>query len=257
MQDDNDRRAGQERVPFEALVAVDGDAKAGGYECEAMDVSQTGMHLRTAYLPEIGQELMLRFDAGTGEVAVKGLVVWREEQARGGEFGLEFSALDDQSLASLRELCGFSQEESRADVASPEKQQTSRGSRVRLHIEGLGSPMRARVKDAEGSAVMVGSNLDFLRVGRELELENMDHGEKRAAFIDRVDVEIDPETKIPQLVVTLKYDAKEAGKGPAMRSSSASLADDRDHADDRAAADDGEDEGEHDEGPGALDGLRG
>lgn len=261
MQDDNDRRAGQERVPFEALVAVDGDAKAGGYECEAMDVSQTGMHLRTAYLPEIGQELMLRFDAGTGEVAVKGLVVWREEQARGGEFGLEFTALDDQSLASLRELCGLS--EDGADGASEagtadEKAQTSRGSRVRLHIEGLGSPMRARVKDAEGSAVMVGSNLDFLRVGRELELENMDHGEKRAAFIDRVDVEIDPESKIPQLVVTLKYDAKEAGKGPAMRSSSAALAAARDGGEtvDRGDEETSED-GEQEEGGGALDGLRG
>jgi serine/threonine-protein kinase len=256
MQDDNDRRAGQERVPFEALVAVDGDAKAGGYECEAMDVSQSGMHLRTAYLPDIGQELTLRFDAGTGEVIVKGLVVWREEQARGGEFGLEFSALDEQSLASLRELCGLDAEIAAApEGGTGEKAQTSRGSRVRLHIEGLGSPMRARVKDAEGSAVMVGSNLDFLRVGRELELENMEHGEKRAAFIDRVDVEIDPESHIPQLVVTLKYDAKDAGKGTAMRKSVSSNADLQ--SADAPAEELGEQDEQHDEGPGAMDALRG
>lgn len=264
MQDDNERRAGHERIPFEALVAVDGDAKAGGYECEAMDVSQTGMHLRTAYLPEVGQELTLRFDAGTGEVAVVGLVVWREEQARGGEFGLEFRAIDDSSLESLKELCGVTDEQPSATAASAPSdegadagQTTSKGSRVRLHIEGLGSPMRARVKDAEGAAVMVGSNLDFLRVGRELELEDMEHGDKRAAYIDRVDVEVDPESRVPQLVVTLKYDAKDAGKGMAMLGAAAKSSGKEDtsfggEVDHEEAH--GEAEGE---GGGALDAFRG
>ena len=256
MQDDNERRAGHERVLFEALVAVDGDAKAGGYECEAMDVSQTGMHLRTAYLPEIGQELTLRFDAGTGEVAVSGQVVWREEQARGGEFGLSFTTLDDPSLFALRELCGVADPEEPAATDASAPQATVRGSRVRLHIEGLGSPMRARVKDAEGSAVMVGSNLDFLRVGRELELEDIEHGKKRAAFIDRVEVEIDPETKVPQLVVTLKYDQKGAvprfgGGAEATKPDGRDAA--RDHHDERADQDD--EQGA--EGPGALTAFRG
>jgi hypothetical protein len=259
MQDDNERRAGHERIPFEALVAVDGDAKAGGYECEAMDVSQTGMHLRTAYLPEIGQELTLRFDAGTGEVAVVGLVVWREEQARGGEFGLEFRAIDDSSLESLKELCGVPEEpgatvESTGENAPGTNQPTARGSRVRLHIEGLGSPMRARVKDSEGTAVMVGSNLDFLRVGRELELEDMEHGDKRAAYIDRVDVEVDPESRVPQLVVTLKYDAKDAGKGTAMLGSAKAAAKEREAEE---AAEEHAEESGHEEGGGALDAFRG
>jgi hypothetical protein len=262
MQDDNERRAGHERIPFEALVAVDGDAKAGGYECEAMDVSQTGMHLRTAYLPEIGQELTLRFDAGTGEVAVVGLVVWREEQARGGEFGLEFRVIDDSSLESLKELCGVPDEAGGAadldGAAAPgASQPTARGSRVRLHIEGLGSPMRARVKDAEGTAVMVGSNLDFLRVGRELELEDMEHGEKRAAYIDRVDVEVDPESRVPQLVVTLKYDAKDAGKGMAMLGSSASAKANQHDEGESAQGDEHEHEAADGEGAGALDSFRG
>jgi hypothetical protein len=66
--------------------------------------------------------------------------------------------------------------------------------------------MRARVKGADRRALTVGSELGFLQVGKELELEDATTGKKRPARIDRVDVEIDPETKVPQLVVSLKYE---------------------------------------------------
>ena len=54
--------------------------------------------------------------------------------------------------------------------------------------------------------MLVGSNLEFLRVGRPLELEDIDHGGRRPARIDRVDVEVDRDSKVPQLIVTLRYD---------------------------------------------------
>jgi hypothetical protein len=65
--------------------------------------------------------------------------------------------------------------------------------------------MRAKIKDAEPSAVTVGSELGFLRVGKQLELEDAQSGDKRPASIERVDVAVDPESRIPQLVVTLRY----------------------------------------------------
>lgn len=195
----DDRRSDGGRIPFEALVVVDeqGDAT---YECEAVDVSENGIHLRTAYLPDLGRELTFRFDGGAGEIVAQGSVVWRDEQAKGGEFGVRFSNLDDKSLAALREVCGV-------DVGGgPAPAPAERGARVKLHIEGLASPMRARVRDAQQSEVMVGSNLDFLKVGRSIDLEDVDQGKKRTATIDRVDVEVDKETRVPQLVVTLRYD---------------------------------------------------
>ena len=196
----DDRRSdGGQRIPFEALVVVDekGDAT---YECEAVDVSENGIHLRTAYLPELGKELTFRFDGGAGEIVAQGNVVWRDEQAKGGEFGVRFSNLDDRSLAALREVCGIDASGG-AEAPAP----AERGARVKLHIEGLASPMRARVRDAQRSEVMVGSNLDFLKVGRSIDLEDVDAGKKRTATIDRVDVEVDKETRVPQLVVTLRY----------------------------------------------------
>jgi hypothetical protein len=74
-----------------------------------------------------------------------------------------------------------------------------------LHIEGLGSPMRARVRETARGEVLIGSNLEFLRVGRGVELEDIEHSRKRVAQIEHVGVEIDPETQVPQLVVALSY----------------------------------------------------
>ncbi|HEX7663642.1 MAG TPA: hypothetical protein VF407_03985, partial [Polyangiaceae bacterium] len=115
-----------------------------------------------------------------------------------GEFGVRFTDLDNDSAGALAKLA--------LTPIPQEKKVESSGTKVRLHIDGLGSPMRARVKGASKKELTVGSELGFLQVGKELELEDAASGAKRPARIDRVDVEIDPETKIPQLVVSLKYE---------------------------------------------------
>ena len=91
----DDRRApGATRIPFEALVEV-GGALGPSFEAQAIDVSEEGMHLRTAYLPEIAQPLSCRFDAGAGgSVIASGEVVWKQEAGKGGEFGIRFTDLD-------------------------------------------------------------------------------------------------------------------------------------------------------------------
>ena len=194
-----ERRAGAgQRVHFEALVSV-GETGGAGFEAESMDVSLEGMRLRTAYLPELGDKLVCRFDGAGADLTVEGAVVLREQLARGGEFGGRFGSLDDQAAEALRAMCA-PPEAIRAPAPSAE-----RGTRVRLHIEGLGSPMKARVRETQTGEILVGSNLEFLRVGRALELEDVDHGSKREATIDHVKVEIDPNTNVPQLVVALAY----------------------------------------------------
>lgn len=191
----SDRRAaGATRIPFEALVEVS-PSLGPAFEAQAVNVSDEGMQLRTAYLPEIGQPLLCRFDAGaSGEVSAQGEVVWREEGDRGGEFGMRFVDLDANSAETLGRIVGVK-----------EKTIQASGAKVRLHIEGLGFPMKARVKDATRKELTVGNELGFLQVGKQLELEDAETGEKRPARIDRVEVEIDPESKVPRLVVGLKY----------------------------------------------------
>ena len=78
------------------------------------------------------------------------------------------------------------------------------GGKVRqLYIEGLASPMRAKIRDSQSGAVTVGSDLGFLQVGKRIDLENTQTGGKRPATIDRVDIDVDPSSRVPQLVVTL------------------------------------------------------
>jgi hypothetical protein len=201
-----DRRApGAVRMPFEGLVEV-GGALGPSFEAQAVDVSEDGIHLRTAYLPEEGQPLTCRFDGGPGQsVLASGEVVWAAGAEKGGEFGVRFTEMDHESVDALKKIIGV-------PGAPPP---VASGSKVRLHIDGLASPMRAKIKDARSTAVTVGSDLGFLQVGRSLELEDAASGAKRPACIDRVDVAVDPSSHVPQLVVTLRYSDVEAAPGRA------------------------------------------
>ena len=182
-------------MPFDGLVEV-GAALGPSFEAQAVNVSEEGIQLRTAYLPELGQPLTCRFDGGPNKtVLVAGEVVWSQGQAKGGEFGVRFTEMDGDSVDALKRICGVG--------ANPP--QVHAGSKVRLHIEGLASPMRAKIKDAHPTEVTVGSDLGFLQVGKQLELEDAQNGGKRPACIDRVEVAVDPTSNVPQLVVTLRY----------------------------------------------------
>ncbi|WP_437878186.1 PilZ domain-containing protein [Sorangium sp. So ce513] len=222
-----ERRAGAgQRVRIEALVAV-GETSGGGFEAESIDMSPEGMRLRTAYLPRVGDALICRFDGLGKELVVEGEVCWRAEQARGGEFGLRFTGLDAEAEEAVRAMCSSMDAGAAAAPAlaapgaAPAAPETAqRGARVRLHIDGLGSPMKARVRAGGHDDLEVGSNLEFLKVGRSLELEEVENGTRREAYIDHVKVEVDPETSVPQLVVTLRYEAPRAARASRPRASS-------------------------------------
>ena len=203
-----DRRApGASRIPFDGLVEV-GGAMGPAFEAQAVNLSEEGMLLRTAYLPEAGQPLTCRFDAGPGQsVLAAGEVVWAQGADKGGEFAIRFTDMDPESVEAIKRACGVSEE------AGPAAQP---GGKVRLHIEGLASPMRAKVKGTHAAEITVGSDLGFLQVGRQLELEDAQSGNKRPASIDRVEVAVDPASHVPQLVVTLRY-ADAQGESDAAR----------------------------------------
>src|SRR5438445_5819631 len=123
-----------QRIPFEAIVELGGEVDPNAaFEAQGVDVSATGMHLRTAYLPEIGQPLLCRFGSGAQEISAEADVVWRREGSRGGEFGIRFTNLDGASAAALWEMCGMNRAEPEEARARTE---VDPGTRVRLHIDG-------------------------------------------------------------------------------------------------------------------------
>jgi hypothetical protein len=197
----DDRRApGATRIPLEGLVEV-GGAIGPTFEAQAVNVSEEGLQLRSAYLPEPGQPLTCRFDVGAGQsVLAAGEVAWARGAERGGELGIRFTDMDPESIDALKRLCGSAGGASAAASAP-----APGGQKVRLHIDGLASPMRAKIRDSRSTEITVGSDLGFLQVGKQLELEDAQSGTKRPASIDCVEVVVDPASHVPQLVVTLRY----------------------------------------------------
>jgi hypothetical protein len=189
------------RIPFEGLVEV-GDGVNDGFEAQAMNVSLTGLQLRTAYLPDIGQTLTCRFEMPSGSITSEANVVWKHDADQGGEFGVQFTNLDADSEAALQRAF--------QSGSLPE------GTKVRLHIEGLGSPMRARIRKAEKTRVTATSDLAFLKVGNALDVEDASSGNKRPARVHDVQVEMDTESRVPKLVVSMRY-ADEASEPIAPR----------------------------------------
>jgi hypothetical protein len=172
-------------------------------------------------LPEQGEPVVCRFDNGGQEVIAEGVVAWRQKATRGGEFGVRFTALDARSAEALKSFCGLepagtAPSEVTVEAAPQKARRVTTGSKVKLHIEGLGAPMRARVDEGKGSRIAVASTLEFLKMGRKLEMESVEDGTRREARIDGLDVTIDPSTGVPRLLVLLKTDSDENTPEPSV-----------------------------------------
>jgi hypothetical protein len=215
------RAAGVNRVPVARLVDICGrDANVPAFEAESIELSGRGMHVRTPYLPPLGAPLVCRLEDNGREIVVEGTVSWQRTSDGGGEFGVQFTALDSGSVEALKSLCGLTDSPSDEQKAplepEPSIEPALAGAAVKLHIDGLGAPMKARVRKGGSRRLQVGSNLEFLKVGRGLQVEDVEQGQRRGAKIDAVSIAIDPQTQVPQLVVALRYDGEDTTPEPSV-----------------------------------------
>lgn len=212
-----------QRVELTTLVDIcESGSKLPPFQGECSNVSGRGMHLRTSHLPEIGQPLVCRFEHEGHEILVEGRVAWRSEGTDGGEFGVQFTAVDAGSAEVLRRLRNVPSKSVPSLLRKPEVRLADEaddpedddraapplavGDRVKLHIEGLSAPMKASVQESFAHKVRVGSNLEFLKMGRAVEIEELEDGERRGARVDSINVVVNPTTSVPELVVMLRYD---------------------------------------------------
>ncbi len=191
------RASGVRRVKFETLVEVVGqELDTPAFEGRATDVSGRGMQVVSAFVPERKTALVLRFEHQGREVVIEGVVAWRKEGTPNGSFGLRFTALDSKSVVVLKELCAQDAASERVALlpqSSPNQPlfeeldeseapepviTTTVGAPLKLHLEGLAAPMKARVVDARHSRLRVGSQLEFLTLGRKLMIEDLTGGSK-------------------------------------------------------------------------------
>lgn len=219
------------RVPLATLVDICArDKDLPPFQGQSGNISGRGMHVRTSHLPEIGTPLVCRFEHDTREILVEGRVAWRSEGEDGGEFGVQFTAVDADSAEILRSLrpmssvsSAFAARSTKATRSTDEDEDEDEdllllksGDRVRLHIDGLAAPMKARVHEGGRQKVRLGSNLEFLKVGRPVEVENVDDGNRRGAKVDSVNVVLNPSTSVPELVVMLRYEGEAGSPVPAL-----------------------------------------
>lgn len=257
MKFNEDRRCATiKRVSHTALVDICSLEEEGfPFQGESCNISGRGMHVRGSYLPEIGESLVCRFNHDDEEVLVEGRVAWRSEGEDSGEFGIQFTALDADCAELLRGLGQPVRAQSTlAPVSMSLKEQDDddsdleleSGERVRLHIEGLGAPMKASVVEGSTRKVKVGSALEFLKMGRSVELEEIVGGQRRGALVDSVNVVIHPTTSVPELVVQLRYEGISPTPAP-VKAVARDAAPAQGRAVDDRAFDDAEDHLDHDE----------
>jgi len=217
------------RVHVDSRVEICGqEPQSSAFEAQSINVSSRGMQLRTHFVPEQGQSLVCRFESHGRQIVVEGQVIWRRDAAEGdGEFGVQFTALDGSSVDALKALCtpAALQAAEAREVSPQALLDVEPGTKVRLHIEGLAAPMKARVKGSSRRRVQVGSNLEFLTVGREIEVESGDENPNFVALIDGVEVSIDPRTQVPQLLVTLRRPGIDQTPEPAVVDTKARFSD--------------------------------
>ena len=171
------------RRPFQASVTFSPSAARGALRADAVDMSSTGMLLRGDEVPDVGETLAFRFRLDDGrDIDARCEVVWSQaEDGRSGAFGVRFTA-----------------EPSSSRPASPRAEE-----RVRLHLDGMDAPFRAKVRGRDEGTVVVGHELSFLKIGARVVVEGreQEHGVLRA-----VDVEVDAATRNPRLMLTVDLD---------------------------------------------------
>jgi hypothetical protein len=230
-QNQQDNRApGIRRVALDTLVEICGqEPDVPAFEGRSLNVSGRGMLVESDFAPAVKTALVMRFEHEGREVVVEALVAWREKSKAGGRFGVRFTALDSKSVIVLKQLCGQEPREqdgdddeelhgrgdsplfAELDDSHPPQPviTTTVGAPMKLHIQGLAAPMKARVVDGKPARLRVGSQLDFLKLGRNVEVEDLSLGIKREASVHSVDVQVDAGSGIPQLIVTLRWDGSE------------------------------------------------
>ncbi len=236
MQQEDRRAKRTRRVAHQTKVEICARDKAASvFEAQSLNLSGRGMCVRSSFVPAPGTAIVLRFQENGEEAVIEGDVAWGDAPGP-GLLGIRFTAVDSDSIRLLRSVCAAASEaavpdDNRVSAANdegsavpsaesesatlPEPSSVARiaaGSDVRLHMAGLGAPMKARVFDSGGRLLSVGSQLEFLRLGSELEVEVGGVSGGRHATLHAVDISIDPETQIPHLVLSLgtgPYDADE------------------------------------------------
>lgn len=196
------------RRPFRASVDIADVVEQEIWQGDARDISVSGMSVQSALVPEIGEHLACRFRLEDGQqVESRAEVIWtRDGGARDGAFGVKFTTLDETTQRALRKAAPTKPAE-KTEAAKPAEKPAVSGSaiaengKVRIVIPGMEAPLRARVRTRIQDALIVGSDLTFLKLGERVTVDG--GGETLGGTITAVDIEVDARSGVPRLILTI------------------------------------------------------
>jgi hypothetical protein len=253
------RKSASPRIPVDLLVELcaaeepSADGRAGkrtedswsdvseafgeSYDADGLDLSATGLRLRSAILPDVGQRLRCRFDLPQTEsiCEAEGRVVWSHDAGRHGEFGLRFDALTptveralarwamDRGPTTLPGSEAAPAAPSAADTAHPpraqarsaearttETRETPRVSGLaRVRFDGVASAIEAEISMRDEVRLDVAQALPFFELGRLASVEADGSTERRR--LEHVSLCI--ENGVPKLILGLVAEVSSSAGG--------------------------------------------
>ena len=202
MQKSNERRATDAvRVPLDTMVELAGTDQR--FDADGLNVSTTGLSMRTDNVPGVGTLLSCKFECPeAGEsLEAEGEVVWTEMRGENeGEFGLRFTYLDPRAKNAIDDL--VTRTLTRRSIDADEKRD-----QARLMIDGLASPIIGTVAHRADDMLTLTQKLPFLRLGQGLTVLDASGKPRRAELAD---VELVLRSNIPELVIQVMYDHAKA-----------------------------------------------
>ena len=199
------RQAKGSRIPLDVLVELMHEDYEEPFEADAVNVSLGGLSMRAPYLPDVGARMTCRFECPpTGErIEADVEVVWAEDTgAHTGEFGLRFIGLPDCAERVIRRMVGGEpyRPPPPADETIDEQPPTADPS-VELRLDGVASPILARVIYSGKDGLAVEQDLPFLRLRTGVTTPD-----GRRGRIEAVELTVDGDT--PKLLLDVSYDER-------------------------------------------------
>ncbi|MBN8615158.1 MAG: PilZ domain-containing protein, partial [Deltaproteobacteria bacterium] len=203
------------------------DAFTDSYDADGLDLSATGLRLRSSVLPDVGQRLRCRFDLPDteGKCEAEGRVVWSNDAGRHGEFGLRFDSLSASVESALARwamdrgpstLPGSEPAPEAPIVIAPAKETAKKivAPRIetpkvlaaspspafglaRVRFDGVSSAIEAEVSLRDESRMDVEQALPFFELGRLASVDADGSTERRR--LEHVSLKI--ENGVPKLVL--------------------------------------------------------
>ena len=183
------------------------------YDADALDVSATGLRMRSSVLPDVGQRLRCRFELPESEdqFEAEGEVVWSsDEGGHQGEFGLRFDSIGKRTSEMLK---GWTLARGRADggPTTLPGEDEARAFRslgpARVSLEGVASAMECDVVRRDETCLDVMQALPFLELGKLAEV--LADGSMDRRRLEHVSLRV--VNGIPHLVLSLVAEASSAG----------------------------------------------